>query len=447
MADDVCVMYAGQIVETGTREQVFSAPAHPYTRLLLASIPRQTERGHRLVAIPGVVPSATDYPEQGCRFYARCPVRLDKCQTVTPAMYPYGATPGHFAHCHLLDAQSSVRPDQIAVPVPRPARAAVGETLLAVRELTTHFPVKHGLLQRTAGYVRAVDGVSFELRRGETLALVGESGCGKTTVGQSVLRLIDEARGSVRLGGLDVLNCDKSVVKQLRKDMQIIFQDPYASLSPRLKVRAIIEEGLVIHEPHTSPAERAKRLKRVMDQVGLPARAVDRFPHEFSGGQRQRIAIARALILDPQVLILDEPTSALDVSVQAQILNLLDDIQRERQVAYLFITHNLGVVEYIADQVAVMYLGRIVEYAPTADLFRAPKHPYTQTLLQAVPKLDGPPGVFSRIEGDVPSPLHPPTGCHFHPRCPVAIDRCRSEYPALRRTGQTHVACHLVEEK
>jgi len=445
MADDVCVMYAGRIVEKGTREQIFTSPTHPYTRLLLASIPRQADREKRLVTIDGVVPSATDYPDTGCRFADRCPERFEPCDTITPGTMPCPGGGGHTAACHLL---SEPKRDRLQVTIegePRHEKPAPGDTLLRVEQLKTHFPVKKGLMQHTVAHVRAVDGVSFEIRRGETVALVGESGCGKTTVSQSILRLTREARGQITFDGVDVLSVGKARIKSLRQRMQIIFQDPFASLSPRMKVCQIIEEGLVIHRPELSAQQRRQRVLAAMDQVRLPTRAVDRYPHEFSGGQRQRIAIARALILDPELLILDEPTSALDVSVQAQVLNLLEDIQRERGLAYLFVTHDLGVVEYLADRVAVMYLGRIVEHAAVGELFRHPRHPYTQALLAAVPQIDGPVGEFAMITGDVPSPLNPPRGCHFHPRCPLATERCRVEYPEPRQAGGSRAACHEVE--
>ncbi|MBL7076387.1 MAG: dipeptide ABC transporter ATP-binding protein [Kiritimatiellae bacterium] len=446
MADDVCVMYAGRIAEQGTRDEVFNNPQHPYTRLLLASIPRQTENNNRLLTIPGVVPSATDFIENGCRFCGRCPEQLPRCSERTPEKCDISPT-GHSAWCHLLaDDSTTARIGKQTAEV-RPKKGEPGDALLSVNELTTHFPVKKGLLQRTVGWVRAVDGVSFALRRGETLALVGESGCGKTTVGQSILRLIDAARGEVEFNGVQVLDARKGGIKSLRRSMQIVFQDPFSSLSPRLRVGEIIGEGVAIHEPTLGREERRKRVRAVMEQVGLSWEVADRFPHEFSGGQRQRIAIARALILDPDIMVLDEPTSALDVSVQAQILNLLEEIQNKRGLAYLFITHDLGVVEYIADRVAVMYLGRIVEHAPTATLFHSPQHPYTRALLDAVPRIDDPPGTFNRIEGDVPSPLNPPAGCHFHPRCPAAVDLCREKYPMAQTIGEVNVACHLAGER
>ena len=445
MADEVCVMYAGRLVEKGSREAVFRDMQHPYTRRLMASIPNRAEKHFKLQTIQGMVPGASEFPLAGCRFAARCIERIAGCETLTPVMAPCGTHTGHAAACHLLGGPAGVGRDRAgaAAKEPRPVRTRSDELLLSVEGLSTHFPVKRGMLQRVVDHVRAVDGVRFSLRRGETLALVGESGCGKTTVGHSILRLIDEARGQVRFEGEDVLRLSRSRVNGLRKRMQLVFQDPFGSLSPRMKVHEIVGEGLRVHAPRLPAGERARQVEDVLRLVGLSPDVGSRFPHEFSGGQRQRIALARALILEPDLLVLDEPTSALDVSVQAQILNLLEAIQLRRNLAYLFITHDLGVVEYIADQVAVMYLGRIVEYAPAVRLFAGPRHPYTQTLLDAVPRIGEQQRAFGRIVGDVPSPLHPPSGCHFHPRCPRAQALCRTVSPALTAEADRHYACHF----
>jgi len=308
------------------------------------------------------------------------------------------------------------------------------------------------VFRRVAAYVKAVDHVDLEIKRGSTLALVGESGCGKTTLGESLLRLNREAEGSVRIRDTDVMALDSRALKQMRRHMQMVFQDPYGSLSPRMRVEEIVGEGLRIHFPSLSEAETQQRIADVLREVGLHASTVDRYPHEFSGGQRQRISIARALVLEPEFLVLDEPTSALDVSVQAQVLNLLRDLQSRRGLTYLFITHNLNVVQYMADWVAIMYLGRIVEYAPVKDIFENPRHPYTRTLLEAVPSL-GERKPFEAVLGDVPSPLNPPSGCHFHPRCPVYLNepegsplrrKCRAEYPGKTEHGDAYVKCHAV---
>jgi len=322
--------------------------------------------------------------------------------------------------------------------------------LVDVRHLKKYFPVRKGVFGRTAAWVRAVDDVSFTIGRGETLGLVGESGCGKTTCGRAILRLIEPTGGDVRFEGQSVLALRGAALRALRKKMQIIFQDPYGSLNPRMTVGAIVGEGLAIHGLGTR-AERQARVAELLAQVGLAPEHVNRYPHEFSGGQRQRIGIARALAVHPAFIVCDEPVSALDVSIQAQIVNLLTELRTRLNLAYLFISHDLSVVEYISDRVAVMYLGEIVETAPTAALFKSPLHPYTQALLAAVPVMD-PATKRKRIllEGDVPTPINPPSGCRFHPRCAVArqrgiLDRCRTESPAVTEPEAGHVVrCHAA---
>lgn len=328
--------------------------------------------------------------------------------------------------------------------------AAVGGTdvLLTVQNLKKHFPVRSGVLQRVSGWVKAVDGVSFEIRRGETFGLVGESGCGKTTVGRSILRLIEPTAGSVAFEGRDVLAARRGELKAFRKDMQIIFQDPYSSLDPRMPIGRSISEGLEIHGVRGDEAE--SRVRKVLSDVGLHPEHARRFPHEFSGGQRQRIGIARALALRPKLIVCDEPVSALDVSIQSQVLNLLKELQAEYGLTYLFIAHNLSVVEHISDRVGVMYLGKLVEVADRRELYANPLHPYTNALISAIPIPD-PRLRRERIilPGDVPSPLNPPPGCRFHPRCPIAVGVCREIEPELRHVGGSitphRVACHLVE--
>ena len=320
----------------------------------------------------------------------------------------------------------------------------MSEPVLEVRDLKKHFPVRTGLLQRAGGTVFAVDGVSFSINEGETLALVGESGCGKSTVGRTVLRLIEPTAGEIRVGGHDITTLSKAELRPYRRQMQIIFQDPFSSLDPRMSAGAIVAEPLRVHGI-AKGAEVKTMVAALFDRVGLRKAQMDSYPHQFSGGQRQRIGIARALALQPKLIVGDEPVSALDVSIQAQVLNLMLDLQHEMGLAYLFISHNLAVVEHISHRIAVMYLGRIVEYTDKRTLFMRPLHPYTESLLLAVPVPD--PSVKRQkrvLQGDVPSPINPPSGCHFHTRCPYAVDRCRAEAPVLRevRPGQL-VACHL----
>jgi oligopeptide/dipeptide ABC transporter ATP-binding protein len=336
-----------------------------------------------------------------------------------------------------------------------PRRTAVAEVaqspsvterppVLEIEGLKKHFPIKKGFLRRTHGHVLAVDGVSFTIQQGETLGLVGESGCGKSTVGRAILRLIEPTDGVIRIGGEDIRALSKAELKPFRRQMQIIFQDPYSSLNPRMTVGDIVGEPLSTHGIATGKA-REEMVAKLFDRVGLTRAQMANFPHQFSGGQRQRIGIARALALNPKLIICDEPVSALDVSIQAQVINLLMDLQRDLGLSYLFISHNLSVVEHISQRIAVMYLGRIVEYADKTTIFTKAAHPYTEALLSAVPVPD--PKIKRKkmvLQGDVPSPVKPPSGCHFHTRCPYAVDRCKVETPALREIApRQFVACHL----
>ncbi|MFO1333055.1 MAG: ABC transporter ATP-binding protein [Rubrivivax sp.] len=413
MADDVALMYAGQVVEAASARDFFAAPRHPYAQALLRALPGQQRRGRPLEAIAGTVPALTQ-AFAGCRFEPRCAAAMSHCAHQPPRLLQ--VAPGHEVRCLLYEAggarpahraaaaavASAVAPappgpaaahaDQAAPADPLRAEGAAAAALLQVQGLRVGFPIRRGLLQRTRGVFQAVDSVSFEVGRGRTLALVGESGCGKTTIGKALVQLLrGQARieGRALLEGRDLFALQGEALLAARRDIQIIFQDPFASLNPRMRVYDLLEEGLLALAPTLDAGARRTRLERLTDQVGLRRDALERFPHEFSGGQRQRIAIARALALQPRLVICDEPTSALDVSVQAQILNLLRELQRELSLSCLFITHNIGVVEYIADEVAVMRAGRLVEQGAADQMLGSPAHDYTRTLLAAVPRLTG----------------------------------------------------------
>ena len=438
-AHHVGVMYAGRIVETASRDDLFARPSHPYTQLLLKSLPSKTVRGMRLATISGRVPPATEFPP-GCRFANRCPYAMDRCRAEVPPAF--AVADGHHVACFMLDG--AVR--STAVPLPEPAREPSppsaldpGAASLCVSDLKMHFPIRRGILKRVVGHVRAVDGVSFAIQEGETLGLVGESGCGKTTVGKCIVRLLDPTAGAVRFHTADLTRLRAGGLKPFRRCIQVIFQDPQSSLNPRLMIEETIMEGMQTHGIGLNRAERLERAYAIMQRVGLDTAMGTRYPHEFSGGQRQRIGIARALAVEPELVICDEATSSLDVSVQAKILNLLKDLQSELGLAYLFITHDLSVVEYLADRVCVMYLGRIVEEGTTDEVFSTPKHPYTRALLSAVPTVDEDTGRKRIVlSGDVPSPANPPPGCHFHSRCPEARPECADAYPQPVQFTETH---------
>ena len=449
-ADRVAVMYGGRIVETGTVREIFAAPRHPYTVGLLQSLPRLDVVADRLVPIPGQPPTPARLPP-GCAFRPRCPIGRDRplCGAEDPALH---AEAGRATACHFPDdvprLMGAPAPPRTAATARSAEPATLPAPLLEVENLQVHFPIRTGLLRRQTGTVRAVDGVSLSVRPGETLGLVGESGCGKTTTGRAIMGLIRATGGSIRFGGDEVTTMEPAALRRTRRNMQYIFQDPYASLNPIKTVGEIVAEPLRIHGLFDD-AGGMKRVAELFELVGLSRTMLGRYPAEFSGGQKQRIGIARALALAPKLLILDEPVAALDVSIQAQVVNLLQDLQKELGLAYLFIAHDLSVVRHICNRVAVMYLGRIVEQADRDTLYDRPTHPYTQSLLSAVPVPDpARRGHGGRIvlQGDIPSPAKPPSGCPFHPRCFRAEARCSTEIPAFRAlaTQPTHAACHFA---
>jgi peptide/nickel transport system ATP-binding protein len=385
MAHRVAVMYAGEIVELAERESFMRAPQHPYSQKLFAALPSPQRRAGALAVIRGQVPSL-NRPFDHCRFAERCDYVFERCRIEAPGLLE--PRPGHLARCHLREAgPAEPRKRDGTGEKGDVAGGAPGEILLKVEDLKVHFPVRRGVLRRTVGHVKAVDGVSFELRAGRTLALVGESGCGKTTTGKALLQLITPTGGTVRFANEELTSLKKKELRSRRSAMQIIFQDPYGSLNPRMRVADILLEGMRSLSVGASDADRAGRVERLLAEVGLPPEALGRYPHEFSGGQRQRIAIARALAVEPKLIVCDEPTSALDVSVQAQILNLLRSLQARLGIAYLFITHNIAVVDYLAHDVAVMREGRIVERGTVDEVLRSPAHPYTRELLASVPEI------------------------------------------------------------
>jgi oligopeptide/dipeptide ABC transporter ATP-binding protein len=482
-ADRVNVMYAGRLVETAATDGLFAQMRHPYTQALLASIPRlNQDASQRLLNIPGLPPDLSQ-PPPGCRYAPRCSRATDQCRTEEPALT--GPQLNHLFACwHPVSG-----PLQLAVSVPPPAAgedapgpgeaegtgtgpaataegtgaepavlevsdrpgapdpAAAGAPLLDISGLVKEFPITSGMvLQRRVGSVKAVSGVSFSVQAGETFGLVGESGCGKTTIGRMVVALERPDSGSVTLSGRDVTGLSGTALRRYRRNLQIMFQDPYSSLDPRMRVGAIIREPLAIQRIGTRK-EQQDRVFELLGEVGLPRNAVERYPHEFSGGQRQRIGLARALTLNPQVIVADEPVSALDVSIRAQVLNLMKRLQADHGLTYIVISHDLAVVKYMADRIGVMYLGKLVELGSGNDIYATPAHPYTAGLLAAIPV---PEPAIARartragVAGELPSAVNPPSGCRFRTRCPVAQDRCGEEEPQLRQFGPGHVAaCHF----
>ncbi|WP_253901611.1 dipeptide ABC transporter ATP-binding protein [Arthrobacter sp. PAMC 25486] len=459
-ADRIAVMYAGRIVETGTVDQVFHKPSMPYTIGLLRSMPNLATAGHsRLVPLEGRPPQLSNLAP-GCPFAPRCPVAIDACRSTEPPLTIVDGDPLHASAClRVSEIAGGVLDRHHLYPVPEPVAAAeraevAPEKVLEVAGLQRHFPLTRGsVFKHSVGTVRAVDGVSFDIRSGQTLGLVGESGCGKSTTIMEILELAKPQAGVVSINGKDVATLSARERKALRRDIQVVFQDPMGSLDPRLPVQDIIAEPLSVHG---IPAkDRLAKVRDVLELVGLDPSMASRYPHEFSGGQRQRIGIARALVTDPKIVVLDEPVSALDVSIQAGVINLLQDLQEKLGLSYLFVAHDLAVVRQIADNVAVMYLGRIVESGPAGEIFGNPRHPYTRALLSAVPVPD--PAVERTrtriiLDGDLPSPTDDIKGCNFRTRCPLfklmdaqGQDRCLNQDPQQRPVGESQVACHHAE--
>ena len=451
-ADRVQVMYAGRMVETAAAGTLFRRMRHPYTRALLASIPRLSQDSKQpLLTIGGLPPDLSD-PPAGCRFAPRCDRATDQCRTSEPALG--GESQQHLFACwHPVagPAQAGITDGAAGGAGRAEGTVPPGRTLLEVRDLVKEFPVTSApFAARTAGRVHAVSDVSFTVTAGETFGLVGESGCGKTTIGRLVVALERPNSGSVLLGEQDISGLGGGELRKQRRDLQLMFQDPYSSLDPRMRVGSIIREPLSIQRVGTR-RQQQQRVYELLDEVGLPRSAAGRYPHEFSGGQRQRIGLARALTLNPKVIVADEPVSALDVSIRAQVLNLMKRLQAAHGLTYIVISHDLAVVKYMADRIGVMYLGKLVEMGSGDDIYQRAAHPYTAGLIAAIPapepgaaRAARGAGAAAGITGELPSPVSPPSGCRFRTRCPFAQDRCAEEEPLLRSFGPGHVAaCHF----
>jgi oligopeptide/dipeptide ABC transporter ATP-binding protein len=444
MCSRVLVMYAGEVVEEGSPADLLSDPRHPYTWALLHAAPRLDEAGgpdRRLTTIEGQPPDPRAWPE-GCRFRARCPFAIDAC-TQHPDLLPVG--PDRRSRCWVTQRGDALHAPAVShVFVEHPERTQASP-LLEVSDLVQHFPLpKTGFLDQQR-VLRALDGVDLMVRTGETVGLVGESGSGKSTLARLVMRLDTPTAGSIRFEGQDIASSGQAAIRPLRRRLQMIFQDPYASLNPRMTVRQILEGPILLHRLASDAAALRRRVIELLDLVGLPAAAMERYPHEFSGGQRQRISIARALAVEPAFIVGDEPISALDVNIQAQILNLMIGLQERLGLTYLFIAHDLAVVRHISDRIYVLYLGKVMETAPAEALFVRPLHPYTNTLISAIPIPEV--GKAARriiLSGEIPSAINPPSGCRFRTRCPAAAPRCAAEPPPLTEVEPQHfVACHF----
>jgi peptide/nickel transport system ATP-binding protein len=440
-ADRVAVMYAGRVVETSATAEVFRAPRHRYTEALLEALPEAAE-GERLYSIPGLPPDLSR-PLTGCRFAPRCRHVIDECRVtdipLTGSAHQFACLVPVVADDQNL-GQGPVRVREKAAQ-PAPDRPASSSPVLSIRNLVKNYAGRGGgVLRREAGAVSAVADVSFDVAAGETFGLVGESGCGKSTLGRLAVGLERPTAGQIVLDGTDIAGLSGRERRRMHRQVQLMFQDSYAAMNPRMRVDSILAEPLEIQKVGDGPARRA-RVNTLLDQVGLSRRVLERYPHEFSGGQLQRIGLARSLALRPRLIVGDEPVSALDVSIQAQVLNLMRDLQRELGVAYVFISHDLSVVDYMADRIGVMYLGKLVEVGPARDVVRAARHPYTQALIDAVPSITAAAREQVVISGELPSAMNPPTGCRFRTRCPLAAEICETEPPLA---GLSHrVACHF----
>ncbi|MGO4108253.1 ABC transporter ATP-binding protein [Paenibacillus sp. YAF4_2] len=455
MADRIVVMYAGQIVEQGTAAELFAKPRHPYTRGLLQSIPPlDSVRGERLYAIQGSIPPLAALPS-GCLFHPRCEYATDRCRTEAPPLTDRNGSGAACWHEERVAAEAvvvlhrgNIRLDETPMLEGQhtdTAPRSESETLFVAEHLHKYYPVKRKSFTAPRAFIRAVDDVSFSIRKNETFGLVGESGSGKSTLGRVLLQMEQATSGKVQFQGKELTSLDGAELRSMRRDMQVIFQDPYGSLNPRWTIGDSIAEPLKVHSVMTG-YERKHRVEELLQLVGLDAASSGKYPHEFSGGQRQRIGIARAIALNPSFILADEAVSALDVSVQAQIVNLLQELQQQLGLTYLFIAHGLQIVRHISDRIGVMYLGKLVEIAPSDELFRRPAHPYTKLLIDSIPQpVPGQNSMAASIQGEIPSPANPPSGCRFHPRCPFATERCRKEQPELRPLGEDrYAACHYT---